>query len=829
MFNLYDYIPKWSKIITFGRMLYAITETNQVSLEGNYDCIMFNTNIFIPEYSCQVFPIETYDRSLFSSSFENYFARIQMNIARDFNIKPRRIPKKNCVHITDTTKFFKDHMNETLVSVDIEADGLDWLTVNIGSIQISFDSKTGYFLDWENVNVDELSDFLEGKKLILQNGKYDGKVLIQNGVRRDSFIIYADTMNMSHCINELRKVNLKGLQAYYTDYFGYDRELEEFKEKYPNISYIDMPFDLRLKYGCYDPCVTFEIYEKMLEEMKTIDLENPLDNGNSLEAYFFNEVMPTVNTHLDSEMVGVNINVEELYRNGIFFHRKIQDLKTEIRRTFHITDKSINVSSGKQMSEVFKNLGWKDQGLNKDGSYTMDSEALAKFVEAGYKEANLIVKLHTLETLHNTFVGYPKFKNNEEIDLFGMLDTEVEDTHKFDGFVFPEKLDMGNIELGKGTGYWKMLRKTGRGKYKVFPKIRTCMARSHRHKNSNPNLANIPNHGEFASRIRRIFIPPKDHSLLSADQSGLQMRNVSFLLEEGSPLRDVFLKFGGDAHSITGCKVLNNNKIPLEEFLAKKKSDPIIAELRQRSKAFNFGLLFGAGAYTIKNTIIEPNWSEKDIMDFIIEHRLTIKNDDPSLTVAIYVRNKYYEEYWGLSNWIDKTKRKAKKDGFVRSSYGSFRRTPYLLVKPSDRDKLDSGRYANYENISLNTAIQTLETVIMDRTLNNTDKWLKVNNKKSRFITSTHDELTYYAHDSEKKELSTVLKYYAELTYKEFNGIDLEMEGELGDYHRTARTTRLNKEGKEESAWQLWHINAKSWDDYVDKDLLESFKLEEEK
>ena len=818
MFNLHEFIPEWSKVMTFGRMLYVMTETNQINIEGNYDLINFNTNIFIPDYKCQIYPTETYDRSLFSSSFENYFTKVQFEIMQETELEPREIEPKTVVFIDDTSKFFRENLGEMLLAVDIETDGLDWITDKIGSIQFAFDSKTGYFLNWDDINIRDLDEFLMGKKIIGHNFSFDGKFIAHNGVSLSSLNIFADTMTMSHCINEMRRSNLKGLQAYYTDYYGYDRELSEFKEKYPDISYIDMPFDLRLKYGGYDPAVTFEIYEKMLEEIRSMDKEYPLDNGNSLEKYFRQEVMPTKNTHLESELVGININVEELFRNSIYFHKKIQALKNEIRRAFHITDKSINVSSGKQLSDIFKNLGWKDQGLNKDGSYTMDGEALNKFVKEGYKDVQLIIDLHTLETLMNAFVGYPKFKTNNDVDLWDLIDSDSGDTQKFDDFIFPERLNMGDIELGRGTGYWKFLKKTGRGEYKIFPVFGSFMAKSHRNRPKAPNTAQIPSHGQYAKRIRRQISVPKDYVLSDSDQSGLQMRNVSFLLEENSPLRDVFLKYGGDAHSITGCKILMNNKISLEEFMAKKKSDPYVAEMRQKSKAFNFSLLFGGQANMLKTVVIQPNWTEQECFDYISSNRISLVDNDAFLTVATFVRKRFYEEYYGLHNWLEKTKKKAKRDGFVRSPYGTFRRTPYLLVTPDRSDQLDRKRFSNYESICLNSPIQSLESVVMNRTLNNTSNYIKKNNLKSKFIIAVHDAFSYYVHKDEVSKICTSVKHFAEIMYPEFRGIPLEMEGNIADYWGTYRKTEI-KDGKEVDAFEVWD-NGHDWGKYIDESLI---------
>lgn len=817
MFNLHEYIPEWSKVMTFGRMLYVMTESNQINLEAFYDTIMFNTSIFIPDYKCQIFPTETYDRSFFSSTFENYFTKIQFEIMDEFDISPRELKPKNVVYVDNPSKFFKEHLGEMILSTDIETDGFEWLFDKIGSVQFAFDSNTGYFLNWDDINTDELNEFLKDKKIIGQNIKFDGKFLIRNGVKKENFKVLADTMNMSHCINEMRKANLKGLCAFYTDHFGYDKELEAFKEQFPDISYIDMPFDLKVKYGGYDPAVTLEIYEKMLDEIRRIDKEYPLENGNTLESYFFNEIMPTVNSHLDSEMRGVDINVEELYRNSIFFHKKIQELKKEVRTALHITDPTINLSSNPQLAEVVKNLGWKDQGLNKDGSYTMNDESLTKFIEDGHKEAKLIQDLHSLETLMNTFVGYPIFKGQEmSFDLDSFLDEALEnDTSMFDDFEFPERFNISEVELGKGTGYWQHLKKIGRGTYKVFPRFGTCMAQSHRNKHMKPNLANIPVRGDYAKRIRRIYTPPtKDHVWVSADQSGVQLRAIAFLLEEGSPMRTAFLELGGDLHSMTGATVINNNKIPLEEFIKlRHQGDEFIINQRYKAKGQNFGLAFGAGEFTVKTTTIEPNWSEKECVDFIIENGLDIVNGDVYLTVAREMIVRHFKQYYGLKKWIENTKKFARKNGFVRSPFATFRRLPYLLVKPEKNNKLDIKRYSGQENISLNSPIQTIETVIMNRTLNRTNEDCRRLGIDAYIPDFIHDAVECISNKKDLKKFCTIIKEHAETTFPEFNGIPLEMEGNTADYWGTVRRTKI-KDGKEVDDWEVWDCGH-DWSKYI--------------
>ncbi len=504
------------------------------------------------------------------------------------------------------------------------------------------------------------------------------------------------------------------------------------------------------------------------------------------------------------------------------------DLKKRLRAELSITDTNINLSSNIQLSKILKERGWPEIELTKNKDYVLNDDTLGRYVKMGYHEAKTIQELHSLETIHNTFVGYPCFKDSGDIDIFDKLDEILEenenDTQAFNDFVFPEKLDMSKIVLGKGTGYWQHLKKVGRGKYKVFPSFSSCLANSHRNKHRRPNLANLPARGPYALKIRGQFTTPsKDYVWVSADQSGLQLRNIAFLLEEGSPMRKAFLELGGDIHSMTGATVINNNKIPVDEFISRKKEKEI-GLIRYKAKGMNFGCAFNAQEFTVKSTVIEPNWTLDECKDFIIEEGLDIVGNDEYLTVAREMRKRHFKGYWGLDKYNKATIKQAKKDGFVRSSYGSFRRLPYLLVEVgSSGDRLDKKRYANYTSIALNSRIQTLETVVMNRTLNKTIKDSKEHMVRAYIPDFIHDALECICHKDDLISFCTIMKAHAETMYPEFNGIPLEMEGNVADYHGTFHQTKLNEKGEEENAWEVWDMGH-DWDKYIDKDLYKKIR-----
>jgi hypothetical protein len=222
----------------------------------------------------------------------------------------------------------------------------------------------------------------------------------------------------------------------------------------------------------------------------------------------------------------------------------------------------------------------------------------------------------------------------------------------------------------------------------------------------------------------------------------------------------------------------------------------------------NFGLIFGAGGQTIKRVVIEPNWSSKECGEYILENKLKIEKDsmthkpDPMLTVAKDIREKFFEAYPELANWHRDYKSKSANQGYITSIYGAIRRLPQLLYQGEEDDY---GLVSNLESICLNSPIQNMESVIMTQLMLKVHYWLKENNMKSRFFGAVHDAVELYVFKDEAKEVSRKIKELFELAREEFNGIPLEMEGNIADYYGT----------KDSDNWELWDLGH-DWGDLID-------------
>jgi DNA polymerase-1 len=96
---------------------------------------------------------------------------------------------------------------------------------------------------------------------------------------------------------------------------------------------------------------------------------------------------------------------------------------------------------------------------------------------------------------------------------------------------------------------------------------------------SEPNLQNIPARGDFASGIRKAFIPEHSMVFVSADYSQIDLRVFAHFSSD-ERLIEAFEK-DEDIHSFTASMVFSTEK------------EKLTGELRRIAKTVNFGIVYG--------------------------------------------------------------------------------------------------------------------------------------------------------------------------------------------------------------------------------------------
>jgi len=790
------YIKPGDKVIVDGHALRTITNDSSMQAKNFKDYVFNETYFYHPDLCCHIFPVFAIflNRNTIYRSFEHWYFKYQVRRMYSQDYHPKRISMLNSIRIEDPNEFLLANMDSKKVAWDIETSGFNFQKDKIICITMSFDGKTGYYLDWNKIDIKILSRFFKNKYQIGANLKFDVKFLRHHGVK--NLKIDFDTYLAGHVLDENRSNSLKSHAWYYTNHGGYDKDLEDYKKKYKKITYDMIPIDILFKYATMDSIITFQVYEKMLEQLNIIDIKFFENQKNKLSTYYFNIVLPSVNAYCDMEYEGMYIDWNRLETISIDVHNQIEAVRKELAEIFNIKSKvtlfnanakypkveyDIKLSSDTQLGKLLEQHKFPCHGRTKRGDYLVNDDSLTKWIKAGYKEAELIQKLHELRTIHNTFIGYKH----------------------------------------EGNGYWQ---------YRflddlIHANFGVMVNRSGRNNCKNPNLQNIPKHNkELSKLIRSIFKPPSsDYYLVEADASGFQLRICASLSDDAN-MKDVFINKGGDLHSMTAVSVVWNNKYSFEEFISRKKEHEF-DEARFRAKAVNFSLIFNTAGLSFAEQSIKPDWTIEAIDDYLIKNDLeqkpsflcsqffnkgndkqVYKTDEKEeiarkeflhfckyWAVALNIKAKFFETYPKVREWIDDSIDFAKQHGYIVSPFGGIRRLSELLARTEDKetkyDKLlyikDDGRTnKKLENIACNTIVQNFEVVLMNITIFKLRNYIKENGLKTKIVSNIHDAIIMYVHKDEIELIYKKAKEFFEEDIPENNGIPQELEFNVADYSK---------------------------------------------
>jgi DNA polymerase-1 len=151
-----------------------------------------------------------------------------------------------------------------------------------------------------------------------------------------------------------------------------------------------------------------------------------------------------------------------------------------------------------------------------------------------------------------------------------------------------------------------------------------------------PNLQNIPSKGEYGDLIREMFVARDGMTFLDADFSNMELRVAAHFSQE--PVWLEAFNNGKDVHQATADKIKKDRKV---------------------GKLFNLSVVYGVGSAKLAKSL-----------------GCTVPEADRQLA-----------DYWRglpqLRDWIERTKRDAKRAGGVRTLLGRF--IPYPMLQSSNK------------------------------------------------------------------------------------------------------------------------------------------------
>merc|ERR1711879_222285 len=217
-----------------------------------------------------------------------------------------------------------------------------------------------------------------------------------------------------------------------------------------------------------------------------------------------------------------------------------------------------------------------------------------------------------------------------------------------------------------------------------------------------PNLQNIPVRYEEGREIRKVFIPEKDHQLLAADYSQVELRVLAHMAEE--PSMTVAFNNNEDIHTKTAQLLFDVDKVSSLQ--------------RRQAKAVNFGIIYGQTAWGLsEGTDLNP----KDAKHFI---------------------ERYYERFPKIKSFMDEVVEHAIETGYAKTMYERRRYLPGLS------SSIYMQREAGKRN-AMNAPIQGSAADIIKIAMIDLYKEMKKQKKKSKMLLQIHDELVFDIHPDE--------------------------------------------------------------------------------
>ena len=230
---------------------------------------------------------------------------------------------------------------------------------------------------------------------------------------------------------------------------------------------------------------------------------------------------------------------------------------------------------------------------------------------------------------------------------------------------------------------------------------------------NNPNLQNIPVRTEKGREVRRAFVPRSEaYTLLAADYSQIELRIIAHLSQDPAMVADFNL--GHDIHAATAAKVFH---VPMEQ---------VTKEQRSRAKAVNFGIIYGMSAFGLAERM---ELSRSEAADII---------------------KKYFEEYAGIKEYMNRSIALAREHGYAETILGRRR---YLR----DINSANSVVRGFAERNAINAPIQGSSADMIKIAMIGIHQEMERLKMQSKMILQVHDELVFDAHLDELDTLKTIV------------------------------------------------------------------------
>lgn len=563
--------------------------------------------------------------------------------------------------------FYKKLITQKLISVDTETTGLDIFNDRILGISIAWQEKSAYYINLDNKKILSLIDkklkpILEDAKIkkFGHNLKFDYKVFKNIGITLQG--IEFDTLIAAYLINPNRGLRLEELAF---SYLGYKKLkladlLDEAPKKKDAIDVANIPLEKLYWYAAEDADITLRLYNKILpliQKNKNYDLLQKME-------------LPLIPVLADMELNGISLDSKFLAKMEKDFAKEIKKVSNKI---YKLAGTEFNVSSPKQLKEIlFENLEISTQGIKKTKTGLSTAASELEKLKKAHPIIPLIIDYRELTKLQSTYIK-----------------------------ALPELVNKKTKRIH--TSFNQTITATGRLS------------------SSDPNLQNIPIRTSLGREIRKAFVAPRDHVLLCADYSQIELRLAAALSKD--PKMTASFKKGEDIHARTAAEI---HKVPL---------DKVDKEIRRTAKEVNFGVLYGLGSLGLAQ---RTDLNRNEAKEFI---------------------ENYFSIYKKIKEYLELTKDFAHQHGFSQTLFGRRR---YL---PDIKSNMPMLRAAA-ERMAINMPIQGTAADLMKLAMIKIKADLPKISSKTKIVLQVHDELVLEVPKKDLKKVAKFTKTTMEKIYK---------------------------------------------------------------
>ena len=551
--------------------------------------------------------------------------------------------------------------NSSVVSYKLFTNKKNSLSDKLIGISFCWEQNKAYYLSFaEDFKTEQIKSFFENEKIekISDNIKNDIKILNQYNIKIKGEIF--DTTLAHYIINPDTNHSIDQLSETYLNYSLTDAQLLIGKGKNQKLL-SDLQINQIKDISCEQADVNLQLKQLFKKELNDTNLSS-----------LFNEIeIPLLRVLANMEIEGINLDIKFL---EILKKELVTDISTLESVIFKEAGETFNISSPKQLGEVlFEKMELsKKPKKTKTGQYSTSEDVLTE-LSTKHNFAKNILKLRSLTKLMSTYVDSLP---NHVLSSTNRVHTE----------------------------YLQTVASTGRLS------------------SVNPNLQNIPIRTERGKKVRKAFIArDKDHLLLAADYSQIELRIIASMSEEKNMIKA--FDNNEDIHSSTAAAVFD---IPVNE---------VTREQRSNAKTVNFGIIYGVSAFGLSNQTDLSRSESKDLIET------------------------YYNKYPNLKKFISNQISFARLNGFVETLSGRKR---YLKDINSSNGLVRSGAERN----AINAPIQGTAADIIKIAMINIQDRLTKEQMSSKMLLQVHDELVFDVFKPELNKAIAIIKEEMESAYE---------------------------------------------------------------